>query len=75
MEKDTFLCTMCELSIYAFVFFNYNELSCVNTFHIWSSNMLYPYYSDSPLDLKIKGNMLCDLFSLTGKLACFCQVC
>ena len=37
--------------------------------------MLYPYYSDSPLDLKIKGNMLCDLFSLTGKLACFCQVC
>ena len=34
--------------------------------------MLYPYYSDSPLDLKIKGNMLCDLFSLTGKLACFC---
>ena len=25
------------------------------------------FYSDSPLDLKIKGNMMCDLFSLTGK--------
>ena len=29
-----------------------------------------PHYlcSDSPLDLKIKGNMLCDLFSLAGEL-------
>lgn len=24
-------------------------------------------FSDSPLDLKIKGNMLCDLFSLAGE--------
>jgi len=28
-------------------------------------------YSDSPLDLKIKGNMLCDLFSLTGESSRF----
>ena len=25
------------------------------------------FSSDSPLDLKIKGNMLCDLFSLAGE--------
>ncbi len=26
------------------------------------------YFSDSPLDLKIKSNMISDLFSLTGKI-------
>ena len=32
-----------------------------------ATNHCVSVYSDSPLDLKIKGNMMCDLFALTGK--------
>ena len=37
--------------------------------HVWSF-----FYSDAPLDLKIKSNMVSDLFSLIGRCTMSCQL-